>query len=208
MQPNKCSISDPLPISSYVGGSVSKYAEGVYKPIRDDNLIWFGARCGVLLHPSAQLASVGACHPVCPDSAACWSVTGSGLCCRLDWRLLPDVIAADATGNAITVWLGAGNGTFTGRHEYPTGASEPIIAVAVADLNGDLRPDVVAVTSGADYTCFIFLNAGSTGGLLSPYVPLYLPTFERPAAASSAAAAAGPAQKQKTQPRRGGTAKK
>lgn len=50
------------------------------------------------------------------------------------------------TGAGITVLTGRGDGTFAPKATYETGGS--VTSVAVADLNGDHRPDVVGVNAG------------------------------------------------------------
>ena len=51
----------------------------------------------------------------------------------------PDIVTAD--GNAVSVLLGVGDGTFATHTEYPTGAL--CLAVAIGDVNGDSKPDLV-----------------------------------------------------------------
>jgi FG-GAP-like repeat/FG-GAP repeat len=53
-----------------------------------------------------------------------------------------DVITATSNQNGTTVYFGKGDGTFPSSASYPVAAS----AVAVGDLTGDGRPDLVAAT--------------------------------------------------------------
>ena len=52
-----------------------------------------------------------------------------------------DLVAADETGNTVSVLLGNGNGTFQARQSFSTG-SRPR-SIAVGDLNGDGKSDLV-----------------------------------------------------------------
>ena len=64
----------------------------------------------------------------------------------------PDLVVANAcTGlgceGGVSVLFGNGDGTFQAARTYPTGYTA-MIAVAVADLNGDGKLDIIASTSG------------------------------------------------------------
>lgn len=74
-----------------------------------------------------------------------------------------DLVAADRN-DRIVLLHGNGNGTFQPALSFPipnAGASP--IQIAVADLNGDIRPDVV--TANGDQTVSVFLNNGAGGFL-------------------------------------------
>jgi hypothetical protein len=79
---------------------------------------------------------------------------------------LDDVVVGDTNGN-VDVYLNQGNGTFAPAVQYATG-SGGVNAIAVADVNGDRKPDVIAATAGG---IFIFLGDGR-GGLEAPYAVL------------------------------------
>ena len=62
-----------------------------------------------------------------------------------------DIVTANSSGAEKAVWvvLGRGDGTFVERVDYATAGSP--LSVAVKDLNGDLKPDLVAANdSGSD----------------------------------------------------------
>jgi len=66
----------------------------------------------------------------------------------------------DQPGNLLSVFLGDGHGNFSNPKVYRGWAS--MYSLAVADLNGDGHPDVVATSQDADRVS-IFLNDGSGG---------------------------------------------
>src|SRR5436190_2118903 len=70
-----------------------------------------------------------------PSSVAVDDLNGDGK---------PDVVTANGSGgaNSISVLLGNGNGSFASKVDYSTDFSPT--AVAMGDLNGDVKPDVVA----------------------------------------------------------------
>jgi FG-GAP-like repeat/PASTA domain len=80
---------------------------------------------------------------------------------------VPDLVTANAGGEddagTVSVLLGRGDGSFPSRHDYPAG-DEPD-SVAVGDVNGDHKPDVV---SNGGSTVSVFLNTGDGG--LAPKV--------------------------------------
>ena len=63
--------------------------------------------------------------------------------------------------NTVSVLLGTGTGSFGAKTDFPTGLAP--VAVAVADLNGDGRPDLVVVNRDAN-TVSVLLNVAPTGG--------------------------------------------
>jgi len=75
----------------------------------------------------------------------------------------PDVVTANADSNAntVSVLLGNGDGTFGRKTDFGTGSTPG--SVAIADLNGDGRPDVVTANigyHGADNTVSVLLGIG------------------------------------------------
>src|SRR5262249_23163068 len=68
------------------------------------------------------------------------------------------VVANNGSGaNSVSVLLGNGDGSFQAKTDYPTGAGP--ISVALADLNGDGKLDVVTANNGAS-------GNGSTASVL------------------------------------------
>jgi hypothetical protein len=79
-----------------------------------------------------------------PYSVAVADVNGDGK---------PDVLVANYFSVSVGVLLGNGDGTFQSAVTYNTGALGPIgpISVAVADANGDGKPDLLVVNIFADW---------------------------------------------------------
>ena len=61
----------------------------------------------------------------------------------------------------VSVFLGNGDGTFQGGGNYGSGAPGSVVSVAVADVNGDGKPDIVAANPCADHQC-----ASASAGIL------------------------------------------
>jgi hypothetical protein len=72
----------------------------------------------------------------------------------------PDIIVANYGGNTVGVFLNAGNGTFLAQTTYSTGAASNPTSVAVADVNGDNKPDIVVADYTSNYVG-VFLNTGN-----------------------------------------------
>src|SRR5579863_7012949 len=70
---------------------------------------------------------------------------------------IPDLAVSDYDDAAITVWLGAGDGAFTGGSNYTVGRNPE--GLAVGDFNGDGVPDL-AVTDSYFGTVSILLGNG------------------------------------------------
>jgi hypothetical protein len=73
----------------------------------------------------------------------------------------PDLVVAQGTNIAVTVFFGLGDGTFAAGLDYPAGVKPA--AVAIGDLNGDGWPEVV--TANADSGGYgILWNRGAVCG--------------------------------------------
>ncbi|HSD01154.1 MAG TPA: FG-GAP-like repeat-containing protein [Gaiellales bacterium] len=86
----------------------------------------------------------------------------------LDGDGAPDLVTANSGEYGgtpgVSVFRNEGHGTFGAAHDYPAGSGNPV-SVAVGDLDGDHRPDVVAGTG--DQTVAVFFNNGD-GTLRAP----------------------------------------
>lgn len=110
-----------------------------------------------ILQPPVVYASGGSAAM----SAIVADVNGDGV---------PDLIVANQNGNGdgtVGVLLGRGNGTFQPTIAYDSGGPQAW-AVAVADVNGDSKPDILVVNANNSNTVGVLLNEGS--GTFSPAV--------------------------------------
>ncbi|MDO7875502.1 FG-GAP-like repeat-containing protein [Hymenobacter sp. ASUV-10] len=81
----------------------------------------------------------------------------------------PDIITANNGSNTIGVLLNAGGGSFGTVVTYATGTGTAPLGVAMADINGDGRPDVVTANSG-NSTASVLLSSGpGTFGAATAY---------------------------------------
>jgi hypothetical protein len=81
----------------------------------------------------------------------------------LDGDGKPDVVTANTPEEnldaaTVSVLLNNGDGTFRARRDYPTGPYNR--SVALADLNGDGKADVVAANHGGNGSVSVLLNRG------------------------------------------------
>ncbi len=72
----------------------------------------------------------------------------------------PDIVVANNGLNNVGVLFNAGNGTFLNQTTYSTGAGSGLRSVAVADVNGDNKPDIVVPNNGLN-NVGVLLNAGN-----------------------------------------------
>jgi hypothetical protein len=117
-----------------------------------------------------------------PDSVAVADVNGDGV---------PDLVTANqnwgsswsysAEPAGISVLLGNGDGTFQTARDFATGP-EPY-SVAIGDLNGDGRPDLVSANDG-----FFIPGGGSVSVLLATATPDTTPPSAAPSTHSSSGA--------------------
>jgi hypothetical protein len=64
----------------------------------------------------------------------------------------PDLVACDPYRNTVAVFIGNGDGTFQTETTYDSGGSEAM-SVAVADLNGDGKLDIIVANKCGTYYC-------------------------------------------------------
>ena len=89
-----------------------------------------------------------------------------------------DMLTANSSNNALGVLLGTGTGNFGTVSQYSTGAGSTPYAIAVADVNGDGKLDVLTANYG-NSTASVLLGTGtgtfgnaitfSTGNSSTPY---------------------------------------
>lgn len=79
-----------------------------------------------------------------------------------------DVLTANITGSTVGVRLGNGDGTLRAETTYSAGAGSTPYDVAVADVNGDGRPDLLTANYGTD-NVGVLLNTGSTFQAVTTY---------------------------------------
>lgn len=111
----------------------------------------------ILLPPATYLTSA-------PNAVAVADVNGDGK---------PDIVAANCLGGScsfqeegtVSVFLGNGDGTFQNAVTYPSGGDLPT-SVAVADVNGDGKPDILV----ANQSYGINMLLGNGDGTFQPVV--------------------------------------
>lgn len=72
----------------------------------------------------------------------------------------PDIIVANSGGNNVGVFLNDGTGTFNDQATYPTDSGSNPNSVAIADVNGDNKPDIIVANSG-ESNIGVLLNNGA-----------------------------------------------
>ena len=105
-----------------------------------------------------------------PISIAVADVSGDGK---------PDLLTANSSTGTAGVLLGNGNGTFQAVVSYSTGPSSNPYSIAVADVNGDGKPDLLtanAISNGG--TAGVLLGNGN--GTFQPVVSYFTGTFSLP----------------------------
>ncbi|HEY1790148.1 MAG TPA: VCBS repeat-containing protein, partial [Verrucomicrobiae bacterium] len=74
----------------------------------------------------------------------------------------PDLVSVSSGYGTFTVTTNAGNGIFVSNATYSVGISAQLHAAAIADINGDGKPDII-LSSPGNSSVVIFTNAG--GGI-------------------------------------------
>jgi len=72
----------------------------------------------------------------------------------------PDIITANTGLSTVGVFINAGNGTFRNVATYSSGAASAARGVAVVDVNGDNKPDIITANTGSSNTG-VLINAGN-----------------------------------------------
>jgi uncharacterized protein (TIGR03437 family) len=104
-----------------------------------------------------------------PASVAVADFNGDGI---------PDLVIANSGSNNVTILLGNGSGGFTPAAGSPFAVGTEPQSVAVADFNGDGKPDLVTANY-ADRDLTILLGTGSGGFTVAPGSPLQAGSFPR-----------------------------
>jgi hypothetical protein len=104
-----------------------------------------------------------------PASVAVADFNGDGI---------PDLVIANSGANNVTLLLGNGSGGFTPAAGSPFAVGAEPQSLAVADFNGDGKPDIVT-GNYADQDLTVLLGNGSGGFTLAPGSPLAAGSFPR-----------------------------
>ena len=81
----------------------------------------------------------------------------------------PDIVVANSGGANVGVLFNIGNGTFLNQTTYTTGGSSAPVGVAVVDVNGDNKPDIVVANSGGNNVGVLFNIGNGTFLSQTPY---------------------------------------
>jgi len=71
----------------------------------------------------------------------------------------PDLVTADKTSSGVSVLVGNGDGTFATAQNFGLNGGSAPESVAIADINGDGRPDLATANSSSDNVS-VLLNTG------------------------------------------------
>lgn len=90
----------------------------------------------------------------------------------------PDLVSVDSLNDVVIVETNAGNGVFSysqGPLAYFTGANP--VMVAIADINGDGKPDLVVANQGGNSITILTNNGAGIFGSYATYPVAVSPTF-------------------------------
>ena len=83
-----------------------------------------------------------------------------------------DLAMSNGGSGNVTVLLGNGDGTFTAGLGSPLGVGSSARSIAVADFNGDGRPDVAVANYNDNTISILVQNSGGTGFTAKPNITL------------------------------------
>ena len=72
----------------------------------------------------------------------------------------PDIVVANNGGDTVGIFLNRGNGSFLAQTTYTTGSGSGSRSVALADVNGDNKLDIVVANDGTD-NVGVLINRGN-----------------------------------------------
>ena len=81
-----------------------------------------------------------------------------------------DIVVANNAGNTVGVFLNRGNGTFLAQTAYTTGGGSNPRSVALTDVNGDNRLDIIVANDGTD-NVGVLINRGNGTFLAQASLP-------------------------------------
>src|SRR5690349_20886523 len=89
-----------------------------------------------------------------------------------------DLLAANANSGTVSLWLGDGAGGYGARTDFVTAMTgSNTSSVAIGDMNGDGRPDLIVVNSNVD--SIVVLLGNGLGGF-APRLTYWAGTFTSP----------------------------
>jgi hypothetical protein len=123
---------------------------------------YFGNAAGVLLNDG-----YGSFQPIVLYPTSTGDHTHNVAVADLNSDGRPDIITANTNNNAAGVMLGNGNGTFQSMVSYVIGPNQYGYDIAVADITGDTKPDLVVVNGSSNAAEVLPGNGNGTFQLFS-----------------------------------------